>query len=453
MRLRSVVQALAGAGVLAIAAPGPSHAAEAFGPTLDRELGAIVTDAAHPLASLSVLAIRDGRVVYEGQFGRRHIATTPDAKDLPADSGTLYRVASISKLVTTLGLMKLVEEGRVSLDEDASRYLGWKLRNPNFPEVPVTLRMLVTHTSSMRDDAGYFFEAGKKLEDVLTPGGALYGDGAAWGKEAPPGKWFSYANLPWGVVASVIERVSGERFDRYVKRAVLDPIGVPGGYNAAEIPPAALRDLATLYRKRTGPEGKEVWDPAGPWIAQVDDYSSAPPVPRADASYEIGSNGLVMGPQGGLRTSAAGLGRIMRMLMDHGMIDGKRVFRAETIDAMLAEQWHYDGHNGAVGYGNHGDRFLAWGLGNQHFLDVSGPARGDRLVEGGGFKAVGHFGDAWGLTATFAFDPVKRDGMVFLIGGVGFDPEQTVGRYSAMYPHEERILTTLYRRAIQRRAN
>jgi hypothetical protein len=143
----------------------------------------------------------------------------------------------------------------------------------------------------------------------------------------------------------------------------------------------------------------------------------------------------------------------MRMLMDRGTLDGKRVFKAETIDAMLAEQWHANGDNGETGYGLHPDRFQAWGLGNQHFTDVGGPGRGDRLVEGGGFKAYGHFGDAWGLTALIAFDPATRNGIVLLVGGAPSDPEKTTGRYSAMYPHEERIVSALYRRAIQGRAD
>ena len=81
---------------------------------------------------------------------RRHI--DPDA---PADRDTLYRIASISKLVTTLGVMRLVEEGRLALDTDVGEYLGWRLRNPHFPETPITVRMLLTHTSSLRDDGGY----------------------------------------------------------------------------------------------------------------------------------------------------------------------------------------------------------------------------------------------------------------------------------------------------------
>jgi hypothetical protein len=117
---------------------------------------------------------------------------------------------------------------------------------------------------------------------------------------------------------------------------------------------------------------------------------------------------------------------------------------------MLSTQWRYDAalRNGSNADGDESQRFHEWGLGNQHFLDVSGPHRGDRLVEGGGFRAVGHFGDAWGLTSSFVFDREKKNGMIFLIGGPGFDPETYPGAYSAQYRHEEKILTALYRHAI-----
>jgi hypothetical protein len=88
-------------------------------------------------------------------------------------------------------------------------------------------------------------------------------------------------------------------------------------------------------------------------------------------------------------------------------------------------------------------------LGTQHFLDVSGSALGDRLVQSGGFTGVGHLGDAWGLRSAFVFDPKSKNGMIFLSGGVGFDPSTTPGKYSALQRYEERILDALYERALR----
>ena len=88
-------------------------------------LAAIASDPACQLASLSVLALRAGRPLYQAQFGQRAIAA-----GLPATADTLYRIASISKLVTTLGVLRLVEAGTLALDTDVSSYLGFSLAIP-----------------------------------------------------------------------------------------------------------------------------------------------------------------------------------------------------------------------------------------------------------------------------------------------------------------------------------
>ena len=76
-------------------------------------------------------------------------------------------------------------------------------------------------------------------------------------------------------------------------------------------------------------------------------------------------------------------------------------------------------------------------------LDVGGAGEGDRIVEGGGWRGVGHLGDAWGLRGAFIFDRESRDGLVFLAGGSGFDPMTRPGKYSSFFRYEERIMTTL----------
>ncbi len=418
---------------------------------LDAELADVVSDPQRPLASLSVLAIKNGEVVYQNQFGHRYIDNANAANSLPANADTMYRIASISKLVTTIGVMRLVEAGTLSLDADVSRYLGWSLRNPHFPDTPITLRQLLTHTSSLRDDAGYYWEYTTPIRNVLVPGSQLYGKGAMWATNAAPGQYFQYANLPWGVIGTVMERATGERFDRLMQRLVFTPLDIRGGFHPADFSASDLADVATLYRKRKEIGGREIWDPSpatGPWLAQVDDYRGEPPVPRARPDYMIGSNGTAFGPQGACRLSALGLAKLMRMLLGRGEVDGVRLLKAGTVTQMLATHWRFDAtrpNGGTSEFGDAQQLFNQWGLGNQHFIDVSGPQRGDRLVEGSGFTGVGHLGDAWGLTSAFVFDPKTGDGVIFLVGGIGAKPETSRGNYSAFYRYEERILTSMIR--------
>lgn len=404
---------------------------------LDAALASIVNDPAHPLASLSVLAIHQGKVSYQQQFGYRHIGVTP-ADSLPVTPTTLFRIASVSKMMTTLGLMRLVEQGKLSLDQDVGIYLGFSLRNPHFPQQAVTLRSLLSHTSSLRDAGGYSWGPERSLRDVFTAGGD-----SMWDRAAAPGRYFTYANLNWGVIGTVMEKVTGERFDLLMRRLLLDPLDVRGGYNPAAFSTDEVANTATLYRKRT--LDTEEWRPAGPWIAQVDDFYKHPPaVPAGLANYVIGSNATVFSPTGGLRISAAGLGSVMRMLLDGGRHQGKQLLQPASIALMFGRQWQLapDGGNGDSERG----LYRAWGLGNQQFDALAG--QGNGLVEGASFSAVGHLGDAYGLVSAFVLDLKNKNGMVMLVGGTGSDPERYPGTYSAMGRSEELILTTLYRGAI-----
>ncbi len=404
---------------------------------LTAELADIAGDKTCQLASLSVLAIRDGKVAYQQQFGHR-ILPAKALPGQPANSATLYRIASISKMMTTLAAMRLVEDGKLALDADASGYLGFPLRNPHFPDQVITLRQLLSHTSSLRDAGGYSFPASVTLRSVLTPGQSHHGAGAMWATNAAPGAYFAYSNLAWGVIGTMMEKVTGERFDRLMKRLLLDPLEMRGGFNPSEFTPADLSNLATLYRKRT--TDTEIWDSAGPWIAQVDDYSERPPArPAGIDSYVIGSNATPFSPTGGLRVSAEGLGAVMRMMINDGVHDGRRILKPATLKLMLTRTWSTDG-TGANGNTERG-LFNHWGLGNQHFPDVQGM----RLVEGGGFPAIGHLGEAYGLMSVFAVDLAARNGMIALIGGVSSDPEAYRGRYSSLARFEEKILTAMHR--------
>jgi len=409
--------------------------------SLDAELAAIATYPGCELASLSVLAIRKGKVAYQQQFGQRFLAAGAlPAK--PANAHTLYRIASISKMVTTLGAMLLVEQGKLALDTDVSRYLGFIVRNPHFPEREITLRALLSHTSSLRDDAGYSWPFAVPLKSVLVPGQKHYGEGRMWSATAPPGDYFTYANLGWALIGTMMEKVTGERFDLLMKRLVLDPLGMRGGYYPAGMAPEDQANIATLYRKRT--TDTEIWNPAGPWIAQVDDYSLRPPSPpEGIAGYVPGTNATPFSPTGGLRVSAAGLGSLMLMLMNEGVHEGRQVVKPATLARMLTRQWTYDGSNGDTERG----LFDRWGMGNQQFPDR--PGSGMQLVEGGGFAGVGHLGEAYGLMSVFVADLEAKNGMVVLVGGVSSDPENYKGVYSAMPRFEEQILSALHSRVIR----
>ena len=401
-------------------------------PDLRGQLQALVDDPAAPLAGLSVLVQRAGRTVLAAQFGRRYIAADR-MDDLPVTADTVFRVASVSKIVVALAVMRLVDAGRLSLDADISDSLGYRVRHPNHADLPLTPRLLLSHRSSLSDEAGAYLESGQRMEAALTDATS-----PRWAAHAP-GTFFEYCNFNFGVLASVIERISGQRFDRFNSAQVLRPLGMQGGFDAAALPPEQLANVATLYRKFDGKQ----WMPSGPWVAQADDFHAVPPVPKPGlADYMLGSNGSLFSPQGGLRTRVQDLGRLLTMLNGGGVIDGQRFLSAASVQAMTTEQWRFDA--AAKNGDDLAGEFQAWGVGLQHFIDRSGPGWGDRLRPAGGQQAWGHLGFAYGLQAALMADPGTQTGIVYVISGTGANPDALHGRYSSFAPWEEQLHALLW---------
>ena len=100
---------------------------------------------------VSCAVVKDNQIIYHHNFGVKDLATKE-----PVDDQTIFRIASISKSFTATSLLQQVEQGRVKLTDDVSDLIGFKVRNPKFPDTPITLEMLLSHTSSINDDLGYW---------------------------------------------------------------------------------------------------------------------------------------------------------------------------------------------------------------------------------------------------------------------------------------------------------
>ena len=177
-------------------------------------------NAARPASANHVWATFDARGLTAS--GAAGMADPAAGRALTVDDPV--RIASITKLVVALGVMRLVEQGRLDLDSDVSERLGWRLRNPAFPDTPLTLRLLLSHRSSLRDDVDYAVPLGRTVRETLAAP-------AAWDSEHAPGTYFRYANLGFPVIASVMEAATGERFDRLMDRLVLKPLALDACFN------------------------------------------------------------------------------------------------------------------------------------------------------------------------------------------------------------------------------
>jgi len=337
------------------------------------------------------------------------------------------RVASISKLVTTVGMMRLVEAGKLDLDTDVSKYLGWKLRNPAFANIPITLRMLTSHRSSLTDDAGYWqTPLDGRLRDTLD-------NPRAWDGEHTPGTYFRYTNLNFPVVAQVMERATGERFDQLMQHLVLKPLGIDGCFGWATCNEAGAAHAVVQYDA----DGKAVMD---------DNHVRKPdcPVrPARDGScdlsrYRPGENGALFGPQGGLRISGAGLARIGMMLLGNGTLalNGMHLLRPESVRAMATPLWEYNGRNGLTYEEDSDDHqpgfFCHWGMGMQILATRAEGCRDDPF--GDRVARIGHSGTAYGVQAGMWLDREHGLGVLWFATGM---PEQRTGGRSGFSGLEE----------------
>ena len=399
------------------------------------------TESTPPLSGLQVSVMKRGEQTETFALGFAQII---NGAPVPLNPDHKIRVASISKLVVAIGIMRLVEVDRIDLDADVSNYLGWTLRNPAFPEQPITPRHLLSHTSSVRDGPRYFIEAGQgELKNFFDPESTFWDDGAHYAQNAgeAPGRYFVYSNLNFGLLGAVIERVSKLRFDQFMVQEVLKPMGLKASFDPCQVP-----ELAAAFRKRSV-EGH--WEPQGPWIAQVDFGEPQCFYGRRDAkhgqafleSYELGSNGSLFSPQGGLRASAIDLLQVLSMLAGRGVLDGKRILKESSVAALLEPQWTLNpqGDNGlssgeAEPGGPTDGLMTSYGL-SVHLIDMR-----EWGFRQGPERLVGHLGEAYGVLSHALYDPDSGDGIVTIITGTGDDPANSEAGHSPLYRVEEEIL-------------
>jgi CubicO group peptidase (beta-lactamase class C family) len=345
----------------------------------------------------------------------------------PVSAQDPVRIASISKLVMTLGLMRLVEQDTLDLDRDVSDYLGWTLRHPGYPEIPISLKLLLSHRSGLTDEAGYVADTQTRTRDqVLRP--------EAWDPAHAPGNYFRYTNLNFPVIASVMERVTGERFDRLMQRLVFAPLDIDACFNWTTCSDIAIERGVTIYRSNgeVGIDDLQGERPPCPaLIAPGDDCSLS--------RWQPGENGGLFSPQGGLRISANDLAKVGQLLLNQGSWKGLTLLQPSSVATIFEPRWVFDGKNGLTyesDVSEHGGAFFCrYGLAAQS-LSTQDPRCADDPI-GDGRPWVGHGGDAYGLVSGLWLDREKGSGIAYFI--TGGDLTQA-GQRSAFYAVEERLL-------------
>lgn len=344
---------------------------------VDADVKQIMKD--QDIVGMSFAVVKGGKIIYANSFGQKNIES-----NTPLANSDIFRIASISKSFSATSIMQLAEAKKLSLDDDFSKLVGFRIRNPKFPDKIITLRMVMSHTSSINDSQGYF------NLDVINPD-----KNPAWAKcynAYAPGADYEYCNLNYNMVGTVIERVSGERFDDYVSSNILKPLGLYGGYNVDSLDNSKF---VTLYN----------YDP------RTKTYS---PSPQAYASrreeisrYIMGHSTPIFSPTGGMKISATDLAKYMIMHMHSGKANGTRIISKKSSKTMQTKIANVE---------NYG---LALGTNREDIIP--------------GEKMTGHTGSSYGLYSTMFFNQKEDFGFVVIVNGSSTAGKYTKGLRTIMY--------------------
>ncbi|MGE5682954.1 MAG: serine hydrolase [Bacillota bacterium] len=346
------------------------------------------------VAGMSVVVVKNDRIIYSHGFGKRNIE-----QNLPVDTKTIYRIASVSKSFVATSIMQLCEQNKIKLSDDIGTLLGYSVRNPNYPNDPITVSMLLTHTSSLTDNAGYGSISSLKSSSAFA--------------NRKPGTYFQYCNLGYSTLGAIIEKISGQRFDLYVKEHILTPLGMNASYNIDDFASADFPNIAALYRKS-----------GGTWTPQADNYNGIKPSPRDLSNYKIGEDCFIFSPTGGLRTSAEDLAKFMMAHMKNGIYNGIRILNDSSASTMHTPKWIYNGSNGA------NDSF--WNKYGYSFQTA------EYLIPS--VKMVGVPGEAYGLLSDMYYSPDSLYGIVFITNGGGKFASESNGFYNI----ENSVINAVY---------
>jgi len=312
---------------------------------------------------LSVAVVKNNQIVYTGGFGIKNID-----KGTQISTDDIFRIASISKSFTATAIMQLYEQGKFDLDDDVSDVFGLPVRNPNYPDIPITYRMLLTHTASLNDTTGYFsFDVidPQKTKEVWR----------AYNRYAP-GTQYEYCNLGYNMLGALVEIHSKERFDLYVKKHILDPLGLNANFNIDALNESQFVTLYNYSNER--------------FVESPDAYRS-----RAAEleNYIMGHTAPIFSPTGGMKIAPKDLAKHMLIQINYGSWNGVQILKPESVTAM---QTPFEYPEKTVDYG---------------FAITTTT----KLIDGETLK--GHTGSAYGLYSAMFFEPEKKFGFIMMTNG------------------------------------
>ncbi len=316
------------------------------------------------MPGLSVAVVKPDGTIWSRGYGWANIA-----HELRATPDVEFMLASVSKTVAGVAVMQAVEDGLLDLDDDVGDVLPFPVRNPEFPDDPITTRMLLTHTSTISDnwdvltrvyvDGDSPVPLGGFLSDYFTPGARWY-DAERNFFSSHPGQRYRYCNVAVSLAAYLVEAASGTRFDAWCEERIFGPLGMQE--TSWHLEGLRRRGVAMPYR----------------YLAAEDRFRA------------LGHYGYPDYPDGQLRSSAAALARFLLAFVRGGELDGVRILQEATVREMRRSQVPDE----IAGQG------LIW-----------------YVLHRGGERYWGHDGGDSGVATQMFFRPTDGTGVITLANG------------------------------------
>lgn len=317
------------------------------------------------MPSLAVAIIKNDRMVWSKGYGYA------DTKNkVEATNKTVYMLASISKTFAATAIMQLWEKGLFDLDDDINEYLPFSIRNPQYPDIPITFRMLLTHRSSIASRAVNIFTLFSLLQipydnlgEYLSPGGRLYSP-KNWNEYAP-GERQSYSCAAYELLGYLVEQLTNLTYPEYCTKNIFEPLGMRNtSYHPSDF---TKEQLAIQY------------------IYLVRRYIPLPEF--EDRNYA----------SGGLRSNLEDLSHYLIAFMNGGTYNGEKILNNDTINLIFTEQ-----------YPN--EHFIGYGLGWQIFSGHNGSENNLRIGHNGGMPG----------SQTYMFYHVSEDAGIIIFSNQHF---------------------------------
>ena len=339
----------------------------------------------HLIPGLSISIVKDEHIVWEKYFGHANID-----EDIFVDESTMFILSSISKTITATALMQLFEDDLFMLDDDIDDYLPFDVNHPDYQSTPITFKMLLSHTSGIKDnwnvmpyyDGDSELELGYYLEEYLTLGGEFYGSNSNF-TNSMPGTNYRYSNIGAALIGFLVEEISNQPFNEYCNENIFEPLEMDNAFwFLSEI---ENLDQVALPYQLTGGSGDScfeigcgVYDESNPCFCDSEcvyyndccsDYDEVCGEDGTGSNQENLTEYMNFGysdyPSGQLRTTSNNLAKFMSAYINNGIYNGVRILDSETIeliksihypnvDSQQGLIWYYKNANGRTLFGHNG---------------------------------------------------------------------------------------------------